>query len=343
MGFNKILKDIKQRQIALVYLFSGEEPYLARQLVTAIEEAVLEGTVQDFNYDLFDGEKTGLATVMEAAYTLPVFAEKRLVIVKNAPWFTAQNKDIGEQTKEQQQMSSLLLDYLEQPVPTTCLVFMIPGKADKRRKVYKELVKKGIAWEGQLLEGQALGTFVQKWLGQRGKSISSRSLGAIISGHQGGLELLVRELEKLEIYVGDRDEITLEDIKAVIIFPEQNSIFELTDAVGTKDPSKALWLLRWMLQSGEAPIYILIMLARQLRLILQGMALLEEGYSQSQMAQKMQAHPYAVKKALTQARNHDKNALIIALEKILETDVAIKTGQGEPEALMEQTVLELCS
>ncbi|NLL19455.1 MAG: DNA polymerase III subunit delta [Clostridia bacterium] len=329
--YQRIVADIKKGRIAPVYLFSGEEPYLHRRLLEELEEAYL-GSTDDYNYELFDGDTVELEPVIEAANVLPMFGTKRLVVVKNAPWFGSSSGG-GD---------APLLEYLKQPSPYSCLVFLVSGKSDKRKKVCKELVKVGVHWESQPLDGADLAAFVREWLGMRGKAIEHDALEPILAGHQGNLELLVRELEKLTLYLGDRGKVAVEDIEAVMVFPEQNNIFALTDAVGSKDASEAVWLLRKMLQGGEAPVYIISMLARQLRLVLNGGALAKQGYSPQQIAQRLQVHPYPVRKALAQGRNFKQTELIAAMAKILETDVAIKRGQGEPAALLEQAVIELC-
>lgn len=340
MDYYQLLAEIHLGRIPSVYLFFGEEVYLSQQLLKALEQVVLKNAAWDFNYDLFDGEVTGLEIVLEAASTLPVFADKRLVVVKNAPWFGS-GKNKGEAF--QQEAESLLLEYLDDPSPSTCLVFFTQGNADKRRKAFKTLAKRGVAWESQVLVGQPLARFIKEWLLANGKRIPTGTLGIILERHQGDLALLVRELEKLTAYLGDKKEIHREDVEAVMVFPEQNSIFELTDAVAAKEKDRALRLLQKMLQAGEAPLYILTMLAYQFRLILYAKVLAEEGYSQSQMVTQMKAKAYPVKKALTQTRYYNKEELIFALEKVLETDVAIKTGQGDPGTLLERAVLELCS
>ena len=132
MDYQQVQNQIRRGQVAPLYLFFGEEAFLARHLVRLLEEQLLQGSLRDFNYALFDGDTVSLEEVINAANTLPVFSEKRLVVVKNAPWF--------EGTDEEE----LLLAYLENPSPTTCLVFLAGDQVDARRRPYKILAKNGI-------------------------------------------------------------------------------------------------------------------------------------------------------------------------------------------------------
>ncbi|HHW07676.1 MAG TPA: DNA polymerase III subunit delta [Clostridia bacterium] len=339
--FRKILADIRRGRIAPVYLLAGEGAYFKEQVLYCLEEKLLENGADDVNYEVFDGEAVLLSTVLESAWLVPMFGAKRLVVVKNAPWFDG--KGTGKETAGSKEADELLLSYLQEPSPTTCLVFLTASNPDKRKKVYKELAAKGVVWESRPLAGTALKDFVKDWLAGRGKNISPAALEHIVTRDQGDLGLLVQELEKLVLYLGDKGEVGPEDVEAIMSFPEQYSIFALTDAVGAKESAAALWHLRAMLRTGEQPLMILGMLARQFRLILYGQALAEEGYSQENIARQMQVHPYAVKKALAQSRYYRRQELIEALAKLLDVDVAIKRGQGEPANLLEQVILELCS
>lgn len=335
--FRKILADIRRGRIAPVYLLAGEGTYFKEQVVRCLEEKLLAGDREGAEYEVFDGETTGLGAVLESAMLVPMFGAKRLVVVKNAPWFD------GKETAGGKEAADLLLPYLQNPCPTTCLVFLTKGSPDKRKRVYKELAATGVVWEGVPLAGASLKDFIQDWLAAHGKTLSPLALEHIMAGQQEDLSLLVRELEKLVLYLGDRQEAGPEDVEAVMSFPEHHSIFALTDAVGAKEVAAALRHLRAMLRTGEQPLMILGMLARQFRLMLYGQALAEAGYSQEKIAQQMQVHAYAVKKALAQSRYYRRRELIEALAKLLEVDVAIKRGQGEPAALLEQAVIELCS
>lgn len=333
MDYHQLLASLRQGEIGSLYLFFGSETYLVNQLVKELENYFLAGEMGDFNYDLFDGELINPEMIVETASLLPVFTDKRLVIVRNTPWFA----------KKDQATTKLLQEYLEQPSPTTTLVFLAQENVDKRLKLYRTLAKNGIAWESKPMDDRSLRQFIQERLQTLGVKITPSALQIIVMGHQGDLRLLVNELEKLALYTEGKKIADEEDVREVMVFGDQNNIFALTDAVGTKKKDQALWLLRQMLEEGEIPLYILSMLARQLRLILQAKALSDKGYSQNQVIAQIKGHSYPIRKALGQSRHYQERELISALEKTLETDMAIKRGLGEPTALLEQLVLDLCS
>lgn len=348
--FEDLRNEIRKGKFKPVYLFFGQDPYLAKDLLKELEKACFpQGEAMDFNYDLFDGETVSIVSILEAALTLPVFAPMRLVVVKNAPWFNVKNKQTevedGEEKLEEAQDNgeSFLLEYLNSPSPTTVLVFLAKDKVDKRRKIYREVAKKGVAWEGVYLKGLELRGFINERLVANGKRVDPIALATIIEFQQGDLEFLEKELGKLVSYVGERQIINLDDVENIFTFTDQNTIFDLLDAVGMKDTGKALWLLRKMFQEGETYQYISSMLVYQLRLIAQAKALFERNFNQQQIIDGIKGHPFPIKKAIAQSKNFTMKDLIFALEKLLEADVAIKVGQAEQKTILEQTVFELCS
>lgn len=335
MDYQQVQTQIRQGQYALYYLFFGEETMLSRNLVRQMEEGLLQDSLKDFNYAVFDGETAGLVEVINSANTLPVFCTKRLVVVKNAPWFDASIEGTGEE--------ELLLAYLENPSPTTCLVFLAGDKVDARRRPYKTLAKKGIVLKTSFPKrGRERAHFIREWLKKRGKEMDYQAQEYLLGQFEGSLELLVKELEKLELFVGERTQIRLSDMMAVTSFSDEANIFALTDALGQKEFGTAVVELRKLLDRGQEELYVLAMLIRQIRLILQADLLSEKGCPPGQLGQKMGAKQFAAIQAFKQMKNFQREELIDAMEKLLLLDVAMKTGQGESATLFEKTLMEIC-
>jgi len=149
----------------------------------------------------------------------------------------------------------------------------------------------------------------------------------------GNLRMLDQELDKLLVYADGRS-VTAADVRAVVSYSRETAIFDLVDCVGRRETDHALRLLHWFLEEGEAPLYLLAMLARQIRILIQVSELQQQGRTQADIASRLALHPYAAGKALAQARNFTLDQLEAAHRRVVETDWAIKTGQaGEILAL----------
>lgn len=113
-----------------------------------------------------------------------------------------------------------------------------------------------------------------------------------------------------------------------------DNIFALTDAIGARDKALAAKLLEEQFELGANAIYLLTMITRQIKIILQVRQALDLGQSSRQIITELKLNPYVAQKAIEQSRHFSLNALKIIFDKLVEIDYKIKTGQGEPQVLL---------
>lgn len=335
-----VINSIKRGVISPVYLFYGTERYLIKETLQKLYEALVPEGIGDFNYEKLDGAQVSPAFVATSASTLPVFAEKRLIIVTDAPWFGS--KKNGEEEAKDNFLEPLL-NYLGNPADTTCLVFVAGEKVDTRKKIVKAVGKGGEVIQFAAFKGNDLNRWIEGRFQERGKNVEGAAVDYLTAAVGNDLTIINNEIEKAVVYSGENSKITLEDIKQTVSKTSTLSIFDLVDAVATRKSVSAVRQLREMVRFGEAEIKILFMVVRQFRMMLQAQTLNKQGYAERQIADNLSGHPYVIKKALQQSRNFSPQELVRALEILLDTDVAIKTGKGEPLALLETGILRLCS
>ena len=348
MDIKALENSLKRQVISPVYLFYGDETYLRDQYLEKFK-SLLPDECRDFNMDIIDGRDTALGSIINMATTLPFLAEKRLVIVKNADFFKAKRKnqrkgDKGEKDEavEEKPDSSEdnLIGYLESPVDSTCLIFCTDS-VDRKRKIYKRIEKNGQVVQFAQLKGRDLTEWINRTARKLGKTIDPAAAAGLVTAAGNNLRQLRTELEKLACY-SDSSVITAADVEMMVSKTAELSIFELVDAVGDRNYSKAIRLAREMVFLGEPVIRILYMIARQCRLLLQAKSLLETGVSARETAGLMQVHPFVAQKCIGQARNFTPGELKSSLEKILETDADIKGGKQEAVLALELLIIALC-
>lgn len=343
MDIIALQNSIKRELLAPVYLFYGEENYLQDKYIEKIKEKVLTPQTRDFNFDILEGREVSLETVAQAASTLPFMAEKRLVVVKEAQFFKARGKNKGDEVSEDQKIpvqEQRLLEYLGNPSPYTCLIFITSEGVDKRKKLYKQVEQVGQVVEFAPLRGGELRNWLVQKAGQNGKKIEPQALAKLAEGG-GSLRQLEAEIEKLVTFVGTSPDITIKDVDGIVTKPVDNTIFEMVDALGEKKLNQALAALHGLLFDGEPPVRILFMIARQFRLLLRAKAMTGEGYSEKQVASGLQVHPFVAQKILKQGKNFSGQDLSTALSRILEADVALKSTQQPPVLVLELLILSL--
>lgn len=346
MDLAAVENSLKRQVVSSVYLFYGEETYLRDTLVEKFKKTLLPAELGDFNLDIMDGREANLADLAANAGTLPFMADKRLVIVQHAEFFKASKKSQEEEGEELPVAANEepLLQYLENPNPSTCLIFMVDGGVDKRKKIYKLVSKAGQVVEFPLLKGQALASWVTQRTEGMGRKISREGAGLLASTLGSHLGLLEQELVKLITYLGDTgDTITLEHVEALMSGHREITVFQLVDAVGGKRFAQAMDLVRELMFQGVTPFQITGLLARQFRLIWLTGKHQEKGHSEKQIASSLGVQPFVVGKCLQQGRNFSPAQLTVAFRVLVEADYRMKSGQQEQSAAMEMTLIQLCS
>ncbi|MDI7278238.1 MAG: DNA polymerase III subunit delta, partial [Anaerolineae bacterium] len=182
-----------------------------------------------------------------------------------------------------------------------------------------------------------------EWIARRargkGVSIEPQAVALLATYVGTNLRLLDRELEKLATYVGAGGTVSRQDVERLVSSVQEASIFHMVDALGSRDRRRAVVLLRRLLQEGNAPLYILTMIVRQFRLLLQARELDAQGVPLAEMAREMEVQPWLAGKSLRQARNFRPAELEAILAQLLDIDVGIKTGQLEGPLALDLFVL----
>lgn len=346
--FIELLNSLKRGVISPVYLFYGEETYLKDQAVARFKEFYIQGGESDLNVDLIEGETAVPADIVARAETLPFFADKRLVVVKNPTFFKASKRAIEEAAEGVVETKAAgkeapLLDYLKNPLASTCLIFTTGEPVDKRKRLFQAIKKNGRALDFTFLSRGELSRWLAQKAGAGGRKFAAGAGDALLDAAGPSLQKLVMELGKLFNYTAGREVITPEDVRKLCPPKTEENIFAIMDAVGNRRCGEALTGIREMLAAKEPPLKILSMIARQFRLLLQVHDLLGRGCPPRDIPAKLNIHPFVAQKVLAQCKNFNLTILIGAIEALSEVDVALKTGRQEFYPAAETFLLKLCA
>jgi len=328
----RVLREIKEKKILPFYLLWGEEEYLKKKIIDELKNLLLDPEMSSFNLDLFEEESPSLKEILKRAEAPPVLSDKRLIIVKNPPYFS-------EEVKEKEGLEDLAR-YLEEPISHTCLVFSTT-KIDRRKKITRLLVKSNALVDCNPVKEGELKKWVRQKFRQEGKTIENNALESLIELTGNNLTRLENEINKLCTYLGKEKKISEEEIKALVTGSLEANIFSLVDSLGKKNKREALDQFHRILLQGEPPLKILTMIARQFRLLIQVKSLQEEGCTIQEIHKEIKQHPFVIKKLLSQVDNFTLPELKRGLVKSHETDFKIKTGQQEPHVSLEFLIADL--
>ncbi len=342
MSYTDFLKELDNDALKPVYLFHGTEMYLMDHAIDKLKEKLINEVYADFNWTVLDGSTCEFDEVLGTSETLPFFDEKKVVLVRNAPFFNATKNRLDTSSEES------LLKYLKSPSDTTVLVFLGTAKPDKRKKLYKSLAKSGKAVEYGKLDDRTFPKWIQKRFMESGKTIDPGTMHFLVEqtayldyGSEKTLHDIQNMLHKVIGFSGEREKITITDIETMIDKPLEKSIFDMVDSLGSNKTDSAFRISHKLFSEGEPPIKIMAMVTRHFRLLLKTKMYMEEGYTPSALSSKLKLPGFVVKKNAAQIRTFSRRKLKFMLDACMETEFAMKTGQSEGRLAIETLMVRL--
>ncbi len=335
-----LLKSVKISADSLenLYLFVGEEAYKKRNYKEKLRSAA--GTGMSINYSHFEGKDIDIAELYDSVVTLPFFAAKRIVTVENSGFF-ASGKKQGTGGSEDEKKDTKLLDKLFADLPvTTCLAFFETNAA-KNKKIYKEILNRGVVCECDTDTPEQVAAWLAKGFSQAGKKIRKSTAMLLIDRAGTDYDRLHSEYEKIVAYVGDSDVITDEDIIAVTSEDTEGKIFDMLGAMSLGNKREVCERYYELLENKEPPLKILAMIRSQVRTLLQVKEFTSEGLSEYETADKMGIQKFRVQRSRRYVANVSKNDLEKMLDEISDTDKRIKTGDITDQLGVETLLLSL--
>lgn len=311
-----------------LFLFTGEEDYLLTEKINAWKEAFL-AKHGEINLEVIDATKTPLNEIMAAVTAIPFLGDKRLIFIHGLPEKPkTRNKDkVSKADEKREGQLKKLADDLDN-IPETSVVVFVQNQPDKRKSFYKKLLKKAELKEFNPLSGSSLSQWIQNRFQATGGSIGYSSVDYLISLVGPSLWRLSSEIEKLSQHSPGKN-ISKELIDDLVVPTIESNIFHLTDALVAKNKNKAIKNLHQSLAAGENLRQVFYMIIRQFRLLLQGLAFLNEvsNPSPSAFSAKLKIHPFVAKNTLAQAKHFNMQELKKAYAALLEIDTGLKTSQ----------------
>jgi len=240
----KIINDIKAGKIKPIYFLMGEEPYYIDRITEYLEDTLLTEDEKGFNQMVLYGRDTTIDDIVANAKRYPMMAERQVIIVKEA-----QNLI---KTIEQ------LVDYAKNPQPTTVLVFNYKYKTlDKRKALYKTLSKAAVVFESKKIYEDKIPSWIQSFLRSKQISITPKAALMLTEFLGNDLSKIANELNKLEIVVGAKKEITPDIIEENIGISKDYNNFELQKALGNLDHKKAYQIVHYFAQNSKQHPFVL--------------------------------------------------------------------------------------
>ena len=327
----------------MFYLFHGEDEFSRSETLAAFERRMGDPGLAELNTTIFDGSKVSLDELQHACDSVPFMAERRLVIVDGLLTYLEPKGRERTLSDWQKEYLEKLTQYLQRLPETTRLVFVEGRIISERNPVHRLALadEGGHVREFKPPQRRELNRWIEERVRNKGGQISPEAAETLAAFVGNNLRLLDQEIEKLAVYVDGGRPISKDDVRLLVSYVREANIFEMVDALGQRDGQRAARLLHQLLDEGEHPLALLGMIVRQFRILIQVKELNGRGLSQQDIASRLRLHRFVVRKVVRQAMNFSMEQLETIYRRLLETDVAIKTGRMDAVLALDMLVVGL--
>jgi DNA polymerase-3 subunit delta len=245
MSVEKIISDWKKKSFKPVYWLEGEEEYFIDKAVDFAEHHILNESENSFNLSIFYGKDANWADVVNACRRYPMFAERQVVLLKEA-----------QQMKDVEKLES----YIENPLSSTVFVVSYKEKKLDARKKFAKLVKeKGVLVTTKKMYDNQLPQWTQELLQSKGLTITQKGLALLVEHIGNDLVRIENEIDKLSVNLGKRINITEDDIEQYVGVSKEYNVFELQSALAAKDLARSICIIQYFEANPKAvPIQLVL-------------------------------------------------------------------------------------
>ncbi|MGA6981599.1 MAG: DNA polymerase III subunit delta [Candidatus Sulfotelmatobacter sp.] len=353
---DRFVSEITSRKLRPAYVFVGDEAFFRKRFRDAILEHLVPADLRDFSLFDFDLAENDLAEVLDRARTPSLMAPFQVFFVRGV------KNLFGRGSHSNEEKLAAIEEYCANPNPDALIVFVadhisIPADVRRMEMQDKERYQRiretmgqycGIVELARVEEGEAV-RWISDYCASRPAPVKIEADGAreLVDALGGDMMMISNELEKLMLYVGALNRITLSDVETMVLAAKQRSLYELTDAISSKDRVRALEVLDAMLLSGdgeEAAIGHIYMLAKTFR---QMLVILERNVRDQRMLwaalwQGFRVPPFAADDIIKQARRYkSRRDLTRAIRLVAKADLALRSNPVSKRIVLERLVMDL--
>lgn len=309
------------------YLLVGEDSWSKNKWIEKAQKSILSDPNDMMNYLEAKDKEVLVSSIIDFAETLPFFVDKKLIYLKDTGLFKAGKK---EETEKFETFIQKLPDYI---------VLLIDEKeVDKRGKLYKTIKSKHHIEEFNYPGEDAVYNLLSAQAKEKQVTIEQSTLRYFIRNMPENIPYILTEWEKLLGYV-ENNKVTKEDIDAVCVFSLEQRVFEMVKRIAQHQGEVALGIYGRLIQSKESPIGILVLIARQYRMLMQVKYLLAQRKQPKEIGIALKIPFFAVQEMINQAHGYSFKQLEEIVQECLQVDKDIKTGKMEASQRVEILIM----
>lgn len=349
----RFVSDISARKLHAAYVLVGDEVFFRDRCRAALIQHLVSPDLRDFSLHDLDLADTPIAEVLDLARTPSLMAPFQVFFIRGV-------KALYGRGSHQEEFAAIA-GYCKNPNPDAVLIFVadhisIPADARRMEMQDKERYERIRETLGEYCtvielarvdEGDGI-RWVIEHAAKEAVKVDADAARELVDALGADMMLISNELEKLVLFVGQKKRISIGDVETMVLAAKQRSLYELTDAISSKDRVRSMAVLDALLSSeeGEEAIGHIYMLARTFR---QMLVILEKNVRDSRaiwqaLWQGFRVPPFAAEDVIRQARRYkSRRELTRALRLLGHADLALRSNPASKRLVLEKLVLDLCA
>lgn len=331
----------------MIIFFYGENDFRISQKIKELQEKFIrEIDNSGQNIFKFEGEKIKLEELSNQISNGSLFSNKKMILISDLIKNKQKNilKSLLEYLgKNKVSSSDDIVIFTEKNIKekNNNLIKISSGKESVLNKEEKEfyLFLKGqkFAQEFKNFSSLELNNFIKKELASFNLKIDNKEsqlLLAISGNDTWNLYNEIKKIANFKLAQNMGDKILAEDIEKISSGIFSENIFSFTDAISAKNPKLASKILEEQYTAGSEADYILSMLLRQFKILLQIRVLLDLNYNTAKIISSLKLHPFVVNKGINQAKNFESKKLKKIINILAETELQNRQGNPNIKAII---------
>lgn len=331
MDHKLIIKEIETKKLEKIYFLHGEEPYFIDEITKIITEYALEDHERDFNQVIIYGKDAEPLSLLSELKNYPMMAARKLVILKEAQDF---------------KLIDQIESYFENPSDTTIFVINYKYKTfDSRKKSMKSAAKNGLVFKSEKVKDYLLANWILKYAENKGFGITSKASILLAEFLGNDLGRIVNEIDKLTILLEKGTTINDIHIEENIGISKDYNVYELTNALATRDIPKAFKIVDYFCHNPKAG-ELIVVISTLFKFNLQLMRIhFLPNKSKETVANVFKIHPFAAGELVNATRVFNPKKIAINISILHEYDLKSKgignTGAFTQGELMKEMIYRL--
>ncbi len=328
----QFLREFPKSEAQSVYLVIGDEEFLKERVLNLIMKRFLTKEAMEFDYITLYGDECTGSDIVEQADTMPFIADTRVVVVRDIDMLKANQHDN-------------LISYLNSPSYSTILI-VTAIKLDARSKLYKAFqTNSSIIQCKTPYNAEALSRWIRDELRDKEVRIETSALQYLSSHIKLDYFTANNELEKVLLYVGKKNYISLEDVKECIAISSESNVFDLQNSIGKRNVKQSISIIEDFENVGDSAVMIVTMVSRYFLTLWKIHALREKDLSDNEI---MENHLHDIYKLfrldrIKAADNYSTLEIRNALSLMYDCDKKLKSISTNPKILITTLIYQICS